>query len=71
MANSVVPDKPEIMVFAVPTEKGSYQGFAYEAIAVTYNNKDLVDSLKISAFEGARQHLCRAAGWPCGAGQQQ
>ena len=52
VANSVVPGKPEIMVFAVPTAKGSYQGFAYEAIAVTYNNKDLVDSLKISAFEG-------------------
>ena len=52
VANSVVPDKPEIMVFAVPTEKGSYQGFDYEAIAVTYNNRDLVDSLKISAFEG-------------------
>ena len=40
------------MVFAVPTAKGSYQGFDYEAIAITYNNKDLVDSLKISAFEG-------------------
>jgi len=52
VANSVVPDKPESMVFAVPTEKGSYQGFDYEAIAVTYNNRDLVDSLKISAFEG-------------------
>ena len=52
VANSVVPDKPEIMVFAVPTAKGSYQGFDYEAIAITYNNKDLVDSLKISAFEG-------------------
>ena len=52
VANSVVPDKPEIMVFAVPTAKGSYQGFGYEDIAITYNNKDLVDSLKISAFEG-------------------
>ena len=52
VANSVVPDKPEIMVFAVPMEKGSYNGFDYEAIAITYNNKDLVDSLKISAFEG-------------------
>ena len=52
VANSVVPDKPEIMVFAVPTKKGSYQGFDYEAIAITYNNRDLVDSLKISAFEG-------------------
>ena len=63
VANSVVPDKPEIMVFAVPTEKGSYQGFAYEAIAVTYNNKDLVDSLKISAFEG---HGCTFAVLPDG-----
>ena len=52
VANSVVPDKPEIIVFAVPTAKGSYQGFGYDAIAITYNNKDLVDSLKISAFEG-------------------
>ena len=52
VANSVVPDKPEIMVFAVPTEKGRYNGFDYEAIAISYNNKDLVDSLKISAFEG-------------------
>ena len=52
VANSVVPDKPEIMVFAVPTEKDSYNGFDYEAIAIAYNNKDLVDSLKISAFDG-------------------
>lgn len=53
VANSVVPGKPEIMVFAVPAEKGSYQGFDYEAIAISYNNADLVESLKISAFEGS------------------
>ncbi|MGN0626089.1 MAG: ATP-binding protein [Oscillospiraceae bacterium] len=52
VANSVVPDKPEIMVFAIPTKQGNYHGFDYEAIAITYNNSDLVDALKISAFDG-------------------
>lgn len=52
VANSVVPDKPEIMVFAVPTGQGCYRGFDYEAIAITYNNTDMVEALKISAFDG-------------------
>ena len=52
VANSVVPDQPEIMVFAIPAEQGSYHGFDYEAIAITYNNSDLVEALKISAFAG-------------------
>ena len=52
VANSVVPDQPEIMVFAIPVEHGSYLGFDYEAIAITYNNSDLVEALKISAFDG-------------------
>ncbi|MGN0996578.1 MAG: response regulator [Candidatus Ventricola sp.] len=50
--NSVVPDKPEIMVFAVPCAEGVYRGFRYEAIAITFNNSDLVDALKVSAFGG-------------------
>lgn len=52
VVNSVVPDKPEIMVFAVPAAQGSFRGFEYEAIAITYNNSDLVEALKISAFGG-------------------
>ncbi|MGN0715066.1 MAG: ATP-binding protein [Anaerovoracaceae bacterium] len=52
VADSVVPDKPEIKVFAVPTRQGRYQGFDYEAIAITYNNSDLVEALEISAFDG-------------------
>ena len=52
VANSVVPDQPEIMVFAVPIQPGSYRGFAYEAIAITFNNSDLTEALKISAFNG-------------------
>ncbi|MGN1251030.1 MAG: ATP-binding protein [Candidatus Spyradocola sp.] len=52
VVNSVVPDQPEIMVFAIPTKKGSYRGYEYEAIAITFNNADLVEALKISAFGG-------------------
>ncbi len=52
VANSVVPDKPEIMVFAVPVNHGTYRDFDYEAIAITYNNSDMVEALKISAFDG-------------------
>lgn len=50
--SSVVPGQPEIMVFAVPAVPNSYRGFDYEAIAISFNNSDLVDALKISAFNG-------------------
>ncbi|MGN1027706.1 MAG: response regulator [Faecousia sp.] len=52
VVNSVVPSKPEVMVFAVPTEPGTYHGFDYEAIAISFNNFDLVETLEISAFGG-------------------
>ncbi|MDD6041968.1 MAG: ATP-binding protein [Clostridia bacterium] len=52
VVNSVVPDQPEIMVFAIPVKQGSYRDFDYEAIAITFNNTDLVEALKISAFGG-------------------
>lgn len=52
VVSSVVPDKPEIIVFAIPVEHGYYDDFEYEAIAISYNNSDLVEALKISAFEG-------------------
>ncbi|MGM9942216.1 MAG: ATP-binding protein [Bulleidia sp.] len=51
-ANSVVPDKPEIMVFAIPTDHGTFNGFEYDAIAITFNNSDMVETLQISAFDG-------------------
>ena len=52
VVNSVVPGQPEIMVFAVPAQKGEYCGFVYEAIAISFSNSDLVESLEISAFDG-------------------
>ncbi|MGN0700876.1 MAG: histidine kinase dimerization/phospho-acceptor domain-containing protein, partial [Oscillospiraceae bacterium] len=52
VVNAVVPGKPQIMVFAAPAVKKTYRGFEYEAIAVSFNNSDMVNALKISAFDG-------------------
>ena len=52
VVNSVVPDRPEIMVFAIPAARNTFRGFSYEAIAITFNNSDMVEALKISAFGG-------------------
>lgn len=52
VVNSVVPGQPQIMVFVVPTDTGTYKGFDYEAIAISFNNSDLVKTLEISAFNG-------------------
>lgn len=52
VVNSVVPDAPEIMVFAIPTAMGTYRGFEYEALGISYNNSDMVNALKLSAFDG-------------------
>lgn len=51
VVNSVVPGKPQIMVFVTPAVKSSYKGFEYEAIAVSFNNSDMVNTLKISSFD--------------------
>ena len=34
---------------------GSYQGFEYDAIAIAYENSDIVNVLNISAFNGNAQ----------------
>lgn len=52
VVNSVVPGQPQIMVFISPAVPGNYKGFDYEAIAVSFNNSDMVNALKISAFDG-------------------
>lgn len=52
VVNSVVPGKPQIMVLASPAFPGSYRGFAYEVIAVSFDNTDVVKALEISAFDG-------------------
>ena len=51
--SAVLPGKPQMLVFACPEIRGSYQGFAYDAIAVAYNNEAIVKVLDISAFQGS------------------
>ena len=49
--SAVLPGKPQMLVFACPEMQGSYHGFAYDAIAVAYNNEAIVKVLDISAFQ--------------------
>ena len=49
---AVLPGKPEMLVFARPENQGTYRGFAYDAVAVSYYNNDIVKVLDISAFDG-------------------
>ena len=55
IANAAVPGKSQLLVFAAPKAHGIYQGFEYDAIAIAYENFDIVDVLDISAFDGNAQ----------------
>ena len=55
IANAAVPGKSQLLVFATPKVHGIYQGFEYDAIAIAYENSDIVDVLDISAFDGNAQ----------------
>ena len=55
IANVAVPGKSQQLVFATPEAHGIYQGFEYDAIAIAYENSDIVDVLDISAFHGNAQ----------------
>ena len=52
ITNAVVPGKSQLLIFASPQAHGSYQGFEYDAIAIAYENSDIVSVLDISAFHG-------------------
>ena len=55
IVNVAVPGKSQQLVFATPEVHGIYQGFEYDAIAIAYENSDIVDVLDISAFHGNAQ----------------
>ena len=64
IANAAVPGQSQMLVFASPESHGSYQGFEYDAIAIAYENTDIVDVLDISALmEMPRAML--SIRWPC------
>ena len=63
IANAAVPGKPQMLVFATPKAHGIYQGFEYDAIAIAYENSDIVKVLDISAFnENAQSFVVRPDG---------
>ena len=59
--DELYPDSEPIMaggdqdttVFAAPTRPGSFAGYGYDAIAVSYNNADLAEALNVTAFSGS------------------
>ena len=55
IANAAVPGKSQLLVFATPKAHGIYQGFEYDAIAIAYENSDIVNVLDIAVFNGNAQ----------------
>ena len=53
--NATLPGSPQMLLFASPKAQGSYQGFEYDAIAIAYENSDIVNVLDISVFNGNAQ----------------
>ena len=63
IANAAVPGNAQMLVFASPEAHGSYQGFEYDAIAIAYENENIVNVLDVSAFDGnARSYVVRPDG---------
>ena len=50
--NAAMPGKPQMLVFICPKTQGSYRGFAYDAIAISYYNDAVLRLLDNSAFQG-------------------
>ena len=63
IANAAVPGNAQMLVFASPEAHGNYQGFEYDAIAIAYENENIVNVLDVSAFDGnARSYVVRPDG---------
>ena len=53
VVNAALPGKPQMLVFVCPEAKGTYRGFAYDAVAVAYYNDTVLSAIDSSAFDGA------------------
>ena len=52
VVNTALPGKPQMLAFICPETQGSYRGFAYDAVAITYYNDEVLRLLDNSAFQG-------------------
>lgn len=50
--DGTLPNSESLTVFAIPIAEGSFDGFSYTAIAVTYNNEDMERALGVNTFSG-------------------
>ena len=46
-----------MLIFASPQAHGSYQGFEYDAIAIAYENSDIVNVLDILLLTDMRRAM--------------
>ena len=51
--NAVLPGQDPMLVFICPETKGVYRGFAYDAIAISRYNADVMKAVDDTAFGGA------------------
>ena len=52
VVNTALPGKAQMLVFICPETQGSYRGFAYDAVAISYYNDAVLKLLDNSAFQG-------------------
>ena len=52
VVNAALPGKAQMLVFICPETQGSYRGFAYDAVAISYYNDAVLKLLDNSAFQG-------------------
>ena len=65
VVNTALPGKPQMLAFICPKTQGSYRGFAYDAVAITYYNDEVLRLLDNSAFQ-AMPATMSSTGWAGG-----
>ena len=51
--NAALPGKPQMLVFICPETRGTYRGFAYDAVGIAYYNNTILNAIGNTAFGGA------------------
>lgn len=52
VSDTALIDRSELIVFAIPCPQGKYMDFSYSAIAISFNNKDIISLLSAQTFGG-------------------
>lgn len=52
VSDTALIDRSELVVFAIPCPQGKYMDFSYSAIAISFDNKDIISLLSAQTFGG-------------------